>query len=131
VTPPDARVTLDVSMDGVRDVSSVYLGDAGTRPASLPCDLGREVDSVRNPFCEIKGDRAGCYVVRLGAPKEFLADDGMRGGVKTAGEKGAFTRWIGQPRAIIYRELGKEGEGAVQGLDKEHRKALKALGYIH
>ena len=152
IYPENARVTLDLLVDGKRDASRVFAGDSLTNPGALPWEIDDSVQSTQNPHLFAGPKKAGCYVfyidsiyrvdtearegLRVAASRKFGIDK-----LEAVGPGEASGERIGR----LQKQLEVLGQANDLHLDKaasppqdeeekkreeKMRQRLKALGYV-
>jgi len=122
VQPDDARITLDIKVDGNSNPASVFLGDSRRNPESLPWQFDDSRITVADPYSLTSSSKVGCHVCKISSP--FLIDREARGGIKatTAEESQLGKRVDGSGVFVMDEEEKRRTE--------QLRERLKALGYI-
>ena len=136
--PEDARITLDLQVDGVQDPTMVFLGGATRHPESLPCVIDDSILDARNPYAFTASKRVGCYLSRVDTP--FFVDRSPRGGLRVAktvepslevaveGEKGGITVPDKEERERAQRLMGRlQDIGQVQEEEVQVKKDEKEM----
>lgn len=123
--PVNAKISLDVKMDGAKSLLRVFLGDRMDNPASLPCAISTSYVTERNPYTLPASKGSGCYVSYVPPPGllDIKQEEMAKFSKVEAGATPAITKTV-EPLADTKADK-KEKEK-----EDEHRARLRALGYL-